>query len=187
MTTVKIKKRSITVSGLLGFLAHGTSVFLTFDRKGVYRLAAGKVNLPSLDEYFPSVIVKAANKLERRGLVEKIQTKDGMTIKITDNGKKELLKYSILDYKPKSGKWDGKWRVVFFDIPMEENSRRDKLRMYLKMLGMKMMQESVWVSPYDIGGEIKYIREVLDIPHRVKLAEMSFIENEDELKEIFEV
>ncbi|KKU57436.1 MAG: hypothetical protein UX80_C0016G0023, partial [Candidatus Amesbacteria bacterium GW2011_GWA2_47_11b] len=42
-------------------------------------------------------------------------------------------------------------------------------------------------SPYDVFDQVKYLREVLGVPHGVKLAELDWIENEKELKEIFEI
>ncbi len=44
------------------------------------------------------------------------------------------------------------------------------------------MQRSVWVSPYDVFDEVKYMREVLDIPHGVKLGLLKEIENEEDLR-----
>ena len=49
------------------------------------------------------------------------------------------------------------------------------------------MQESVFVSPYDIFDQVSYLREVLDIPHGVKFAKLSWIENQDELQQIFAI
>lgn len=186
MTTVIVKKRSITTEGVLRLLNDGLEAFFPLSRKQAYRNFYQPKYI-ALEDYFPSVVLRAANQLKRRGLVQITETPQGRVVKITDQGKSELLKFDILNFKPKSGKWDGKWRVVFFDIPREENGRRDKLRTFLKMLGLKMMQESVWVSPYDVSGEVKYIREALKIPDRVKLAEMSYLENSEELKELFEV
>ena len=59
--------------------------------------------------------------------------------------------------------------------------------MYLRNLGMELMQESVFVSPYDIFDQVSYLREVLDVPNGVKFAKLSWIENQDELKQIFEI
>ncbi len=52
---------------------------------------------------------------------------------------------------------------------------------------MEQMQKSVFVSPFDIFDQVSYLREVLDIPHGVKFAKLSWIENQNELKQIFEI
>ena len=72
-----------------------------------------------------------------------------------------------------------------FDISEINKNRRDQLRVYLKKLGLKQMQESVWVSPYGVEDEVRYLREVLEIPHGVKLGILKEVENEKELKEWF--
>lgn len=125
--------------------------------------------------------------MQRRGIVTIEENSSGTVVKITDRGKKEVLKYKWSDFKPKSGKWDGLWRMVYFDIAEKERKRRDELRGFLKLLGMEQIQESVMVSPYDVSGEVKYLREILGIPNAVKLAVLKWIENEEELKEIFKL
>lgn len=52
-------------------------------------------------------------------------------------------------------KWDGKFRVVIFDIEEVNKRRRDFLRNKLKELGFGMWQRSVWVSPLPIEKEFK--------------------------------
>ncbi len=182
-----VNKRNITVKGLLGFLDKEFEIFFPLTRKGVYRRVYGSLEYVNLEEFFPSVILRAANNLARQGIVESIKTKDGEAFRITEKGRRQTLKYQLTEMKPKTGPWDGKWRMVFFDIPQTQNNKRNYLRNYLKALGLKQMQESVWVSPYDVSGEVKYLREVLDIPNNVKLAEVSSLENSEELKEIFGV
>lgn len=185
MTTVIIKRRSVTVEGVLRFLDKGAEILFPLDKKTVYLQAKYGVPYVNIEDYFPSVILRTANSLQRQGLVKKIQTKKGIVVKITAAGKQQILKFNLLEFKPKKGRWDGKWHMVFFDVPTDQNSKRDSLRYYLKRLGLQMMQDSVWVSPYDVSDEIKYIREMLDIPHMVKLATMDYLENSDELKQLF--
>ena len=143
--------------------------------------------LPAIDDYFPSVAKQVADKLQRRGCVEKKTTPEGIVVKITDKGRVQMLKYKLEQMGRPEGKWDGKWRMVFFDIAELERGKRDRLRIYLRQLGMEQMQESVWVSPYNVFDQVKYLREILDVPHGVKLAELGWIENESDLKEIFEI
>jgi phenylacetic acid degradation operon negative regulatory protein len=43
--------------------------------------------------------------------------------------------------------WDGKWRLVLFDLPMERHVERGRLRRYLRARGFGYLQGSVWVTP----------------------------------------
>lgn len=43
--------------------------------------------------------------------------------------------------------WDGRWRIVLFDVPTAQNSHRARLRRYLRDQGCGCLQNSVWVTP----------------------------------------
>ena len=43
--------------------------------------------------------------------------------------------------------WDGRWRLVVFDVPMVQNKARNRLRTYLRTQGFGHLQDSVWISP----------------------------------------
>lgn len=179
-------KRKITAEGFLNFFDDVFEVWIPLTRRDTYN----QLHYPKIinwEDYFPSEIKRVANRLQRKGVVKVEQIGNELVVKITEQGKKEVLKYKWADFKPKSSKWDGLWRMVFFDIAEKQRKSRDELRDFLKMLGMQQMQESVFVSPYDISGEVKYLREILEIPHGVKLGVLKEIENEEELKEIFDL
>ncbi|MHB8520662.1 MAG: PaaX family transcriptional regulator C-terminal domain-containing protein [Limisphaerales bacterium] len=46
-----------------------------------------------------------------------------------------------------SREWDGRWRLVLFDVPMSRNSHRAWLRRYLRDKGFGCLQGSVWITP----------------------------------------
>ena len=66
--------------------------------------------------------------------------------------------------------WDGKWRIVMFDIPEVARGLRNNLRDFLKQNDFVKLQDSVFVSPYSLkkvslqylsqSGLIEYIRFV---------------------------
>ena len=49
----------------------------------------------------------------------------------------------------KPSRWDGKWRLLIFDIPERRKKIRGQIRSTLTMLGFIRLQDSVWVYPYD--------------------------------------
>ena len=53
--------------------------------------------------------------------------------------------------------WDGKWRIVLFDMPMDRHIQRGRLRRYLRTRRFGYLQGSVWITPDPMRGE----REVL--------------------------
>lgn len=178
-------KRRITVRGLLKLMGDVGEFVLPLDKMAPYRRFHGDMPIKGVDDYFPSVVRHVADRLERRGLVKVEKSETRWVVKIADKGKTRMLKYQLEELEPKSGKWDGKWRLVFFDVTEQDKRKRDLLRRYLVKLGMERMQESVFVSPFDVVDEVKYLREVLEIPHGVKMGVLEWIENDEELKEIF--
>ncbi|HEY4476669.1 MAG TPA: CRISPR-associated endonuclease Cas2 [Candidatus Paceibacterota bacterium] len=101
---------------------------------------------------------------------------------ITERGKLFLLNYDIDNMKiKKSEPWDGKWRVVFFDIPEKHRRARDALREKLKEIGFRELQQSVFIQPYPCFEEINFLIEFFEVRKWVLLAEIDQITNEAQL------
>ena len=49
---------------------------------------------------------------------------------------------------PEPAFWDGKWRMIIFDIKEKQRKRRDELRLLLEGVGFIKLQQSAWVHPY---------------------------------------
>ncbi|TSC86664.1 MAG: phenylacetic acid degradation operon negative regulatory protein [Microgenomates group bacterium Gr01-1014_16] len=144
--------------------------------------------LKNLSYYHWSSMEESVGRLRRRGLVEVRETGEGTEVKVTDKGKTEILKYRLGDLKLKSqGKWDRKWRLVLFDVSEKERNKRNDLRIWLMRLGLKQLQKSVWVYPFPLEREVKFLREVLRVPHAVKLITAESVENDEELREMFDL
>jgi phenylacetic acid degradation operon negative regulatory protein len=43
--------------------------------------------------------------------------------------------------------WDGRWRLILFDVPEARHSLRTRLRRYLQKRGFGYLQNSVWITP----------------------------------------
>lgn len=68
---------------------------------------------------------------------------------VTPKGERKLRQLERRDYvlqKPR--RWDGKWRMLVFDIPNHRKGLRDKVRRTLVAIGFVHLQHSVWVYPY---------------------------------------
>lgn len=99
-----------------------------------------------LKEVNYSKIKRALKDLHRKGLINSI--KDDFTkAQVTKLGRKRLN--SILPQYQTRRPWDKKLYLVTYDIPVASNSKRDALRDYLKTIGCGLLQESVWVTPYN--------------------------------------
>ena len=91
-------------------------------------------------------VLAARNRLVTHGLLKR----NGKFVELTPKGEKKLVEWQKRDYKlPPPTKWDGKWRVLIFDIPERKRGTRDKVRNTLRAIGFKRLQHSVWVYPFD--------------------------------------
>jgi phenylacetic acid degradation operon negative regulatory protein len=44
-------------------------------------------------------------------------------------------------------RWDGRWRLILFDVPKAKRGARTRLRRYLRDRGFGYLQNSVWITP----------------------------------------
>ncbi|KKS16212.1 MAG: Repressor in ring oxydation complex/ phenylacetic acid degradation pathway related protein (PaaX) [Parcubacteria group bacterium GW2011_GWB1_41_6] len=122
-------------------------------------------------------------EFRRKRLVNFLENSDGsVTIILTEAGRKKALRYKIDELKISKQKWDGKWRIIVFDIPEKKKGSREVLREKLKDLDFYNIQKSVWISPFECKEIIDFIAEYFEIRHYVRYIEAGFISNEAELK-----
>lgn len=114
------------------------------------------------------------------------EKEDKVRVEITEKGKRRILGYQFEDMRiPKPEHWDGKWRVVAFDIPEKKKLARDLLREKLKQLGFLKIQKSIFVYPYPCREEINLIAKIYEIQPFILFIETSFIEREESLLKHF--
>lgn len=85
--------------------------------------------------------------------IEKVVKDDQVYIRLTAQGEKNTIRDFPMLALAKQ-KWDKKWRVVIFDIKEVNRRSRDLLRYKLKELGFGMLQESVWITPHNVGKDM---------------------------------
>ena len=135
-------------------------------------------------------ISNALAYLKHEKLVE-IIADDGerTTVLLTNKGQKRVWEYSIdtLEIK-KPDKWDGKWRILIFDIPSKPkiyNLAREALRNKIKELGFYQMQKSTWVYPYECEDELLFITEAFEVQKYIELLTVEKMLHENLLKQKF--
>lgn len=132
---------------------------------------------------------QAIQNLYKNRLLD-IKETDGGKVKIVlnKNGEKKALEYQLEKMEIKKPlKWDGKWRMVLFDIPHSKRKVRDALRFHLKRLGFFQYQKSVFVCPYQCADEIDFIIEFYQIRPNVRQLVISEIDNDLHLRKIFKI
>lgn len=127
--------------------------------------------------------------LKKRKLLILNEKQDGnMKVELSKNGKRKVLIYNLekLKINPMR-KWDGKWRLVMFDIPNKFKERSNVLREKLKELGLYQFQKSVWIYPYPLENEVDFIAQLFEVRPFVKLGEIINLEDEYKLKKKYKL
>lgn len=113
-----------------------------------------KYGIPELKK---SYFAKAIKRLREKGLIDCVSDNE-LAMRLTDSGKDKALWLKI---KNGDEKWDGKWRLVVWDIPEKRRQARDLLRFKLKQLGFKQWQKSIWASKVNCTEVLRnFIRQV---------------------------
>lgn len=82
-------------------------------------------------------------------------------------------------------RWDGRYRLVLFDIPQRRRAIRDRLRRLMGEFGFFRLQDSVWVSPYDCEELVALVKAELHLGHDVLYAVVEEIGNARKIKSHF--
>ncbi|MFH0969269.1 MAG: hypothetical protein V1804_02065 [Patescibacteria group bacterium] len=132
---------------------------------------------------------RSIRRLSKEKLVEEVMLADGsFRLVLTKKGKRQakilnLLGSSIYFKKPK--RWDGKWRIVIFDIPEKDRLFRDILREHLYSLQFFKLQQSVFVSPYPFEKPILELVFLYSAEPYVRVITATKIDNEAKIKKHF--
>lgn len=101
---------------------------------------------------------------------------------LTDLGQNKLnqLKFKLMDLDQNN--WDGKWRIIAFDIPENRRLARDKIRILIKQLGLKKLQNSIWITPYNCREQFEQITSIYGVSKHLLLLEVTKFDQEHKYK-----
>ena len=130
---------------------------------------------------------RVLKNLERKEIIT-IEKKGDQAIVYLKSWNSTILKYSLrslLDLKKKQTKWQGKWFLVFFDVPEKQRNKRNYLRTFLHYIGFYPYQQSVYIFPYECEKEIALIKKIVEGAKYISYVIAEKIEFEDEIKRHF--
>jgi DNA-binding transcriptional regulator PaaX len=124
----------------------------------------------------------ARERLVGKGLLEW----QGNFLKLTPKGRVLLARLEQNNYKIKKPKrWDGKWRVLIFDIPETLRAKREKVRLTLISIGFFRLQDSVWIYPYDCEELITLLKADFEMGKNLLYMIVEALENDRLVKKQF--
>jgi len=91
-------------------------------------------------------IKRALAYLRQKGLVETIKA-NSILPKISQAGLERV--HSLLPHYDEKRFWDGNLYLITYDLPIKKNRERNSLRDFLKKIGCGMLQQSLWITPYN--------------------------------------
>ncbi|OHA63647.1 MAG: hypothetical protein A2842_02730 [Candidatus Wildermuthbacteria bacterium RIFCSPHIGHO2_01_FULL_48_25] len=139
---------------------------------------------------FRSSQVRDAFKYLRKKKLIYIETHNKQIyLRLTEEGEKEAGKFQINKLKvDRPKKWDGKWRLIIFDIPEKLKVKREAFRGKLKELGFYRLQKSIWAHAFPCEAQVHLLREFFALsPKHLRVLEVQKLEDDNFLKEFFSV
>ena len=140
-------------------------------RKMMHQIAYGTKN-PIIEKYQEEMGRRRfgilINYLKRNNYIEASSLKSSAGIILAKEGISKALKVGFNSVERKKRK-DGRWIMIIFDIPKKYNKSRHLLRSVLQNMGYKLLQQSVWVTPYDVQKETERLLQFYSLEEFVKI------------------
>ena len=125
----------------------------------------------------------AAGRMVVKGYAIWIEKDGKKFLRLTEVGRKALaFEQAKVALKNQKKKWDGRWRMVVFDIPERRRRVRIRLRAFMSEIGFVRLQDSVWVYPYDCEDYVALLKAELKIGKDVLYAIADTIEHDKRIR-----
>lgn len=169
----KIILESVKLAGILAIGLMAPNVIKAMDKIGLLQNRRQR-----------EIVGTLASRLAKKGLLKF----NGKYYELTAEGEKKLRQLELKGFhlnKPK--RWDGKWRVVIFDIPEKKKNVREQVRNLFILAGFIRLQDSVWVYPYDCEDIIGLLKTDFGVGKNILYMIVEEIENDKYLREEFKL
>jgi len=123
----------------------------------------------SLRRFNGTRLNRSINSMQKKRLVDVFHRNGQTLVQLTPKGQRflQVLNLRHLKIKPQK-KWDGRWRLVIFDIPERFKRNRRVFQRALRDIGFVMLQKSVWICPYPCEKEVSLLKDVYQVDSFIK-------------------
>lgn len=134
-------------------------------------------------------IRQVVDRFEKRGLVRRVTHGRYVEFKLTEKGREQLDRYTLddLTLPDRPAIWDGKWRIVLFDVPEQRKYLRTIFRHKLQDLGFVYLQKSSWLYPFSCENELSVLAKKLGLEEYVAIATAHTLSNEEKFLRRFKI
>jgi len=139
----------------------------------------------------------ALSRLRRRHLIVRAANRE---YELTPSGEYASLKAyvrkefteaekrpSAISHQPSAKTWDGRWRIVFFDIPESKRPLRDYLRNVLKRHGFQEFQRSMWMYPHKLPSFLLKLMSDTQVRRYARVVTTYDIDYDEDLRRRFKL
>ncbi len=130
---------------------------------------------------------EAAKRSYKRMIASGHLVFDGTHLRTTRKGEAEIVRLLGKSGVQKPRRWDGKWRVLMFDVPEYRKSLRDKIRRTVSTIGFERLQDSVWIYPYDCEDLVTLLKADFKIGKDVLYMVVESLEGDGWLRAAFKL
>lgn len=142
-----------------------------------------------LKKYPNKKIYNTFYDLKKHGYINFYKENGQLYFSLTEKGESRagwMQVDSLKIKKPK--KWDGKWRILLFDITEMKRLYREALRAKLINMGFVMLQKSAWIIPYKCKDEAELLKSFFGLSDKeIRLLEVNDIGEDKEYKRYFKI
>ena len=132
--------------------------------------------------------LKAVKRMKKQGWIKESKRQGKVFLKLTKKGKIRTLLYKLKDLKaPSPRAWDGKWRMILFDIPENCKCERNHIRRMLKQVGFYQFQKSAYIYPYQVPVDVVDFFKESGLIRFVHLMEVSYLSEDHNLRKYFKL
>lgn len=174
----KVVLSTIYTAGILGVAMVAPNVLQVMKQFGI---GTRKKNLKySINDSF--------TRLREKGLIEVIEINGKKVVRVTKKGESKLDFLQRHNFNLKTPKkWDGRWRVIIFDIKESKKVVREQLRATLIEIGFVKLQNSVWIFPYDCEDLVSLLKADFRLGREVIYMVVEKLENDWAFRKLFKL
>lgn len=158
----KEQKLSIKILKILG-IGLGITAVSIFSPQLPYVLLKAYIRQMLRESYSKNQMHNSVSYLKRKKFIAFEYKENKIKILLTKLGHQHLNKITFEEIKIQPVKWDGRWRLLTFDIPEPKKGARQTFRRKIKELGFFHFQRSVFILPFPCEREIDEMTKLLEI------------------------
>ena len=158
-----------TVTDLLLLATYLSLTHMTV-RNTYQAFRAGEEAHRMLNEINYQTLKKVSYNMITKGLLKRISKEGREEIAITKFGR-ERIEAVIPRYRV-NRPWDGHLYLISYDIPTQNNDARNLLREYIRKTGGALLQESLWMNPYNPTRILSDFVTQHDIPGSILISKL---------------